>query len=430
MHNVVFRRPAHALALLLALVLAGGALAAPPAPADGQPTGTLRFLESWPEGTSLDSPSIPEAFMVWPRVLAGAKDSLAVSSFYFSRKGDGQDASGPDSAADRLLASTEALKEAAERGVQVHVLGDAKFQKNYPEFLAEMQEQTGAESRAIDLGPLWGGVMHAKYFLVDDHIFYVGSQNWDWRAMSQIRELGVLIDEKHLAAQLAAIFAMDWEIAGGATVAPAAAPKQGFADLDPVLLTAPEGQTVSAWLAASPRNGLPAGVAWDLPLLVEMIDSAEQSVRLQLLSYNVSDRQGNYFADLDNALRGAAARGVQVEMLISNWSKVGYKLHWLQSLAAVRNITVKFSNIPELDAGFIPFARVEHTKYMVVDGQAAWVGTSNWSADYFHASRNVSLFFAGQGAARPLAAFFARGWNSPYTETLDPCGEYAPPRRN
>ena len=40
----------------------------------------------------------------------------------------------------------------------------------------------------------------------------------------------------------------------------------------------------------------------------------------------------------------------------------------------------------------------------------------------------MSLFFKGVGAAGPLEDFFARGWDSPYTEVVDPCGEYAPPR--
>ena len=392
--------------------------------------GTLKFLESWPEDTVLNTPEFPEAYLVWPQVLEAAQKSIDVGSFYFSRKGDGQDAGGPDSAVDRLVLSTGALQNAAGRGVAVRVLGDAKFQQNYPEFLAEMDALPGAQSRAINLGPLWGGVMHAKYFVVDDHLLYVGSQNWDWRALTQIRELGALIDHPQMAADLKRIFAMDWDIAGGDVPVVMTCTDRHFEDLKPARLEAPGGQLVDTYLAASPRTGLPTGIPWDLPLLLEMIDGAEQSVRFQVLSYNVSDRDGGYFPDLDVALRRAAARGVQVEMLVSNWSKVHYKLHWLQSLAAVKNITVKFSNIPELEAGFIPFGRVEHPKYMVVDGAAAWVGTSNWSGDYFHSSRNVSLFFKGAGAAEPLGDFFARGWDSPYTEVVDPCGEYQPPRRN
>ena len=75
------------------------------------------------------------------------------------------------------------------------------------------------------------------------------------------------------------------------------------------------------------------------------------------------------------------------------------------------------------------FARVEHAKYLTVDGRACWIGTSNWSRDYFHGSRNVGLVLLGEGATRDPDRFFARGWHGPYTEIVEPCGEYAPPRR-
>lgn len=423
-------RPAASfVAVLLLLSALTGCAGTTPPPTDDSP-GTLVFLESWPEGTDLDTPEFPEAYRTWPTVLASAKKNIVVGSFYFSRKGDGKDAAGPAAARDRLLPSLEALVDAAQHGVDVRILGDAKFQKNYPSVLAEMDALDGARSRAVDIGKHWGGVMHAKYFVVDDRTLYVGSQNWDWRALTQIRELGALMEHPRLARDLRRIFDMDWELAGGAPApAPSTCPEARFQDLEAAKLNTRDGAIVSAYLAASPRAGLPEGIPWDLPLLLQMIDGAQERVRFQVLSYNVSNRDGDYFADLDVALRRVAARGVQVEMLVSNWSKVHYKLPWLQSLAAVQNITVKFSNIPDLEAGFIAYARVEHPKYMVVDGRRAWIGTSNWSGDYFHSSRNVSLFFEGEGAAAPLDRFFEKGWLGNHVEIVDPCGDYQPPRR-
>ncbi|MCP4293544.1 MAG: hypothetical protein GY780_17090 [bacterium] len=394
------------------------------------PVGTLQFIESVPEETTLDSPAFEDAATAWPAYLASAKSSIDVASFYFSRMGDGKDSSAPAGLEDPLLKSIQALEDAAGRNVKVRILGDSKFQKTYPELLAEFKEVPGAESRVIDLDSQTGGVMHAKYFLIDDNTLFVGSQNWDWRALSQIRELGALVNHPRMAAQLKLIFEMDWESAAGGgpslQVQPETIP---YSQLPKAVLQAPNGENVTAVLAASPLVSLPPGVPWDLPLLVELIDSAQNSVHLQLLSYNPSDREGRLFDDLDSALRRAAARKVKVEIIFSNWSKVHYKLHWIQSLAAVKNIDIKFSNIPEHSHGFVPFARVEHAKYMVVDGQRSWVGTSNWSRGYFHASRNISLFFDGSGAARPLDDFFAHGWASPYVETVDPGGDYQPPKR-
>ncbi len=400
--------------------------------------GTLKFLESYPEETDFNLSDFPEASTAWPRELAKAQKSIDVASFYFSRIGDGQDASAPDGVVDRLIISTDTIARSAENGVLVRILGDSKFQKTYPELLQWFDEIEGIESRTIDVGNQWGGVLHAKYFLVDESTLFVGSQNWDWRAMSQIRELGALVTHPRLAADLKRIFDLDWALAEGhvesqtKTRINALADETSFipfAELPHAQLKTLDGNLVDTVLAASPPAGLPEGIPWDLPLLVELIDSASETVHLQLLSYNVSDQEGRYFADLDNALRRAAARQVKVELLLANWAKVHYKLHWIQSLAAVKNIEVKFSNIPEHSAGFIPFARVEHAKFLTVDQRAAWVGTSNWSRDYFYSSRNISLFFDGEGAAQLLEKFFAKGWNSPYAEIVDPSGQYEPPKR-
>ncbi len=422
--------------LLPALLLGLASCTTTPAPQDQESpcplVGKLEFLESYPEETDLNLPEFSEACLTWPTVFGNAQKSIDVASFYFSRIGDGKDAQAPAGVVDRLVMSTGALATAAGAGVQVQVLGDSKFQKTYPEALAWLGNIEGIESRVIDVGEQWGGVMHAKYFVVDEKTLYVGSQNWDWRAMTQIRELGALVTHPQLAQDLKRIFELDWMLAGGGDNPQHAATEEytSFSELPSVMLQTSNSEMVQAVLAASPAAGNPEGIPWDLPLLVEMIDSARETVHLQLLSYNVSDREGNYFADLDNALRRAAARKVKVSILLSNWAKVHYKLHWIQSLAAVRNIEVKFSNIPEHSKGFIPFGRVEHPKYLTVDGQRAWVGTSNWSRDYFYASRNISLFFHGEGAAQPLNRFFARGWNSPYAEIVDPSGQYQPPKRN
>lgn len=399
--------------------------------------GTLEYLESIPEETNLDLPEFSEAYSEWPQVFARAKKSIDVASFYFSRQGDGEDAAAPAGIPDVLGESLQGLRIAAERGCQVQVLGDEKFFSTYPQVISRLDGWPGVDAKILNASRLWDGVLHAKYFVVDDETLYVGSQNWDWRAMNQIRELGALVKHRGLAVDLKRIFTMDWQLSESPL--PEHVPEVDLADypitpgyeqLNPVQLTAPNGETVTAVLAASPAKALPEGIAWDLPLLVELIDSAKESVHLQLLSYNVSDRQGRFFGDLDNALRRAAARKVKVRIILSNWSKVRYKLSWIKSLAAVYNIEVKFSNIPEHTKGFIPFARVEHAKYLTVDGSRAWVGTSNWSRDYFHNSRNVSLFFHGSGAAQPLDRFFDQSWNSEYTETVDLGADYAPPKRN
>ena len=421
---------------LFALVVATLALICISTCAADEETGTVKFVESYPAETPLDLPGLDEATTVWPQVIEKSKHRFRVASFYYSRIGDGEDAAAPEGAPDLLAPILDKLAAAAGRGVRVQLLADGRFQQTYPEVPAWMKTVPGVEVRILDAEARWGGVLHAKYFLSDDDVLYVGSQNWDWRALDQIHELGVLVRHPQLAADLGRIFDLDWELAGtGPTAAgdpsPAAKTSQaGLFDLPGSTVVTDQGDTVTALLAASPAAALPTGIPWDLPLLVEMIDAARDSLHLQLLSYGVTDRENRLFDDLDRALRRAAVRGAVVRIILSNWSKSSYRLPWIKSLAVLPNVEIRFTNIPEYSGGFIPFARVEHAKYLTVDGHLLWIGTSNWSRGYFHDSRNVSLFFRGPGATRDPDEFFNLSWFGPYAETVDPGAEYAPPKRD
>jgi len=37
------------------------------------------------------------------------------------------------------------------------------------------------------------GVLHSKFFVVDNAVAYVGSANFDWRSLAQVKELGLVI---------------------------------------------------------------------------------------------------------------------------------------------------------------------------------------------------------------------------------------------
>jgi phosphatidylserine/phosphatidylglycerophosphate/cardiolipin synthase-like enzyme len=404
---------------LLLFVLAATADA--DAPGAEFPAGSLTFVESVPVETGLDLPELPDAAAVWFDLVEGAERTLDVFSFYFSPNPDG---------VCRLQPVLAAIEDRAQGGVAVRLLGDRKFHANYPETLERLGGVPGISARLLDAEFLWGGVLHSKGMIIDGDRFFLGSQNWDWRALEHIHELGAVVAHAGLATCLARIYELDWALAGGELPTAVRRDVPAGPEWRPVHhLALPDGRLCEAVLAASPPQALPPGVPWDLPLLVEQLDRAESRVRLQLLSYNPVGRDGGWWGELDNALRRAAARGCTVQILLSNWAKREHMLPHIQSLAVLPGITVRFVNIPEWSGGFIPFARTEHAKFATCDGRALWLGTSNGARDYFHQSRNVSLLLRGDGCADAADAFFAQSWRSPYAETVDPCGRYAPPRR-
>lgn len=84
------------------------------------------------------------------------------------------------------------------------------------------------------------------------------------------------------------------------------------------------------------------------------------------------------------------------------------------------------------DQAKIPFARVNHNKYMVTD-KTAYMGTSNWSADYFTDTAGIGLIVEetcdqhhddclgdrnSTSIRAQLESIFMRDWTSPYAVPL------------
>jgi phosphatidylserine/phosphatidylglycerophosphate/cardiolipin synthase-like enzyme len=109
-----------------------------------------------------------------------------------------------------------------------------------------------------------------------------------------------------------------------------------------------------------------------------------------------------------------------VRLLVADWStRPGSEgRRDLDALAAVANVEVRVLRIPTWSGGEIPFARVAHAKFMVVDRGTAWVGSSNWEGDYFYASRNVGAIAAGGQLPATLQRVLDANWTSPYAVPL------------
>ncbi|WNG21439.1 phosphatidylserine/phosphatidylglycerophosphate/cardiolipin synthase family protein [Cystobacter fuscus] len=378
-----------------------------PRPTDGP---ELVLVESSPVEARMDHPDIPDAWEVWPDMVNGATRSIDLAEFYLS-----------NAPGSRLETVIQALEAAADRGVKVRVLAEEKFAKTYPETLERLAKRPGITVRRMDTAASMGGVLHAKYFVVDGREAYLGSQNFDWRSLEHIQELGLRVHVPGIVRALADVFEQDWALAGGEPK-PTVATSAGGPFSARV-----EGGEVSVTPALSPQGYLPDPGTWDLPTLVGLIDGAKRSVRVQVLTYKTKGRDGTVFTDLEDALKRAAARGVTVELLVADWSQRKGTIEGLQALQAPPGLTVKLFTVPPWSGGFVPFARVVHAKYLVVDGERAWVGTSNWEKDYFTQSRNVGVIVEGQAFARQLERFFSDNWTSPYASTVDPHATYTAP---
>ena len=412
--------------LAVAFLFKGGvALAAPP----------VQLVETRPVESGLGNPALPEPQAVWLEMIRGARRTLDIEQFYLS--------TWPGEPMEKIL---DAIGQAAKRGVRVRLLLDARMHGTYPQPADSLGSVPGIEVRFINLGPVAGGIQHAKYFVVDGEEVFLGSQNFDWRSLKHIHELGVRVRDAGIAQTIGEAFAWDWEAAGdqmagrdstGARVRAGAAPKLRFDGPrekgdERAVVRAPSmcivqapGDTVEVWPSYSPREFIPDSTLWDRDAIVRLLDSARREVVVQLLTYSIGGH-GERDSSLDLALRRAAGRGVRVRLVVSDWEPDNARIADLQSLARTPNVEARLSTVPEWSGGYIPFARVEHCKYLVVDSLWTWVGTSNWEPGYFHGSRNVAVTLRNRALALDARKVFEASWRAPGNRVVKPGEKYEP----
>jgi len=365
----------------------------------------VQLVLSTPVGTNLADSGLITTQAAWVQLIARATRTIDWAGFYVA-----------SAAGESLEPVLQELSRAAARGVRVRFLIDKQMSGNDPQTLRFLEHLPGATVRLLDFNLIATGSHHAKYFVIDNREVFLGSQNFDWRSLSHIHELGVRIGNSHIAGQLAFLFDMDFALARD---------RNDTLESNPPVL--PRGPAVDVEVGVSPPQLAPDGIRPALPVLLEVIRAAKKELCIQLLRY--SAHQGSETWDtLQEALLQAATRGVRIQLLVSNWNTQPPEIGDLKELTRHPNIEVRIASIPEVTGRFIPYARVIHSKYLVADEQTLWLGTTNWERGMFMASRNVDVVLRKATIAKQAHGIFSRLWSSSYSVPLDPNKEYVPPR--
>ena len=402
------------LSVLLPAALAA-AMATAPARAEFSIPG-FELVQTAPVETPLHSDDLRGAAEVWTELFDNARHEIVLGQFYAVNK--------PGSAFEKVV---EHLTAAGKRGVKIRFLLDQKgVGLSEKSTIEQLKAIPNLDLRILDFNKLTGnGIIHAKYLVVDGATAYVGSQNFDWRSFEHIHETGLRITDAKVVGQVLAIFNQDWRaqaLTEQGRKAPALNVKNEAGDIHQ-----------GAFLLASPNQYNPSGVGNSETGLPALLAEARSEVRIQLLDYAPLSYgpKGTrpYYAVIDNAVRAAANRGVKIKLMVSNWNLEQPALPYLKSLAILPNVEIRVVTLPVASTGFIPFARVIHSKTMVIDNQVAWVGTSNWSGGYMDLSRNLEVVMRNEKMAQRLAAQQEQTWSSPYAQALDINKQYAKPAK-
>ena len=401
--------------VLLSVLLPAALAVSLPARADFSIPG-FELVQTAPAETPLHSDDLRSAAAVWTELFDNAKSEIVIGQFYAVNR--------PGSVFEKVV---EHLAAAGKRGVRIRFLLDQKgVGLSEKSTIEQLKAIPNLEFRVLDFNQLTGnGIIHAKYMVVDGATAFIGSQNFDWRSFEHIHETGLRITDAKVVGQVLAIFNQDWRAQALTTQglkAPALNVKTAQADIHQ-----------GSFLLASPNQYNPSGVGDSESGLPALLADAKSEVRIQLLDYAPLSYgpKGTrpYYAVIDNAVRSAANRGVKIKLMVSNWNLEQPALAYLKSLAILPNVEIRVVTLPVASTGFIPFARVIHSKTMVIDNQVAWVGTSNWSGGYMDLSRNLEVVMRNEKMAQRLAALQEQTWSSPYAQALDINKQYAKPAK-
>ncbi|XP_032090361.1 phospholipase D3-like isoform X2 [Thamnophis elegans] len=398
---------------------------------------SLVLLESIPDTLQYPppSPQNPTTYEGWMNLLSEANSVVEIGAFYFTLRGS--DLQMEDASAKPGQEVFDMLRSLPSRGVKLEI---AVNSPQTSEDDTDELTRDGADVRYVKMKELTGGIVHTKLWVVDRKHLYIGSANMDWRSLTQVKELGIaLYNCSCLAQDLHRIFAM-YRILGkeGASLPTTwprdLAAKSSLEEPRKIQLNGVEAQV---YISSSPPALCSTGRTSDLTAILSTIGDAQEFIYISVMDYEpqcIYCNPKRLWPAIDEALRSAACdKGVTVRLLISCWRHSRQTMFvFLESLRVLRRrplqcpIEVKLFVVPT-EGREIPFAHVNHNKYMVTD-RVAYVGTSNWSEDYFLRTAGVGLVVNQSDVAaeaqkytlrQQLADVFIRDWGSPYALPLD-----------
>ncbi|MEB3221833.1 MAG: phospholipase D-like domain-containing protein [Candidatus Sericytochromatia bacterium] len=262
----------------------------------------------------------------------------------------------------------EALGRAAARGIEVRVLlEEAPAQPG-------MNKQVAADLEARGAQVAWTNpafsLTHAKTMIVDGEVAYVLTYNLTRAATETNREFAVIDRSRSDVEELKRIFVADWN-------------RQRYLPIDPDLVVSPEN-------ARRRILGLMAGASRELLVGVEVLNDAEVVATL------VEQRRV----------------GVDVRVLVGGVKKIPANLPAARTLVA-QGVPTRSQGKPYL-----------HAKYVVADGERAYLGSINFSSQSLDANRELGLLIGEGAAIAQMRDVFLQDW----VDAKDP-DEDAPEQR-
>ena len=374
----------------------------------------VELVESAPVETTLDHADLPDAADVWPEMIDGARRTIDLAEFYVS-----------DAPGSRLEPVIDALERRRARGVHVRLLVDElASHRTTRRRSTRCANAPGVEVRRLDVHARAGGVLHAKYFVVDGA-----------RRLPRQPELRLALAHAHPGDRRARASPRGRRRARATSSrptgrSPAAATRRARARTGDARFPLRRlGADAASSPVDSPRGWLPDETLWELPRLVAL-DRRRASARARAGPHLQGGGARAPSTSSTTALRRAAARGVTSQLLVSDWCKRKGASRGCRASRVCRNVEVAPVH-PGVVGRLHPLRarrprQVPRRRRRRAPGSAPATGSATTSTT----SRNVGLIIDGGRIPARLDAFFGDDWRSTYAAPVDPNAHYAPPRNH
>lgn len=151
----------------------------------------MELVESIPEEMNYKfGPKFRSTFETFETLITLATSSINIASFYWTMKREevynhSSAWQGEKILQDLLIAGTD-------RKIKITITQNSPSQVS-PNIDTEMlAKRKAAKVRTLNFDKLMGGgVLHTKFWVIDNKHFYIGSANMDWRSFTQVKELGI-----------------------------------------------------------------------------------------------------------------------------------------------------------------------------------------------------------------------------------------------
>lgn len=363
----------------------------------------------------------------------------------------------------------EALSDAAERGVKIRIIQNGNwYTETHPELDALVEKYPeNVNIFVVKMTDWYGtGVMHQKIWIFDQKTIYLGSANMDWKALTQVKELGIVIEDERTVIKDLLNYFDTWEnlskIEEPTTIqffdtrfqierqvpawsiqldekqrlqSPLETASRSF-NIDSPMNILLNDEWGEAFITGAPQEICTNGRSFDEDGILYTLHDAQETICLSVMDFaptSFYNESNIWWDDLFDALiQAVITRQIHVRLLISHWANsrpiIDSYLRALETTAKAskadlytqsgkleikRFIMPGWNRTAGLQALFPPFSRVNHTKFIVTDRRIN-VGTSNLTWDYFYSTAGTSFNCNHLGLVQNLQAIFDRDWYSQY----------------